>query len=259
MPYELVQALLLAGLLIAVWEFEASVVRPRKPHWSLAMLAFAGPVALAAVALWGNIVVPFGLFAAVLIAAWYLIPSAPWQWVGSAGAVASAFLNQVLRSGWSAHAVLTAVFLIVLTAVLRLVMHVERRARLMFYFSVLAMVLALALMSFNKDPVHDIVLTLAASFLLAAYVLGRVEREHLWRRDVYRAEHDALTDALTRYGLQTWLDGLPPSSPQTGIVIAADLDDFKWFNDSWGHDVGDQVLQQFAHRVRSQLRLEDGS
>jgi two-component system, cell cycle response regulator len=40
-------------------------------------------------------------------------------------------------------------------------------------------------------------------------------------------------------------------------VMVADLDHFKQVNDSWGHDVGDQVLREFAARLGSNVRPSD--
>ena len=36
-----------------------------------------------------------------------------------------------------------------------------------------------------------------------------------------------------------------------------DIDKFKSINDTHGHDVGDQLLQQFAERLKSSVRKHD--
>jgi diguanylate cyclase (GGDEF)-like protein/PAS domain S-box-containing protein len=72
--------------------------------------------------------------------------------------------------------------------------------------------------------------------------------EALLTEAVRQAQVDALTGAATRRGYEAWLKRLPPGS--TGLVMVYDLDDFKWFNDTFGHWAGDTILRQAAARVR---------
>lgn len=72
--------------------------------------------------------------------------------------------------------------------------------------------------------------------------------EALLAEALRQAQVDALTGAATRRGYEAWLKRLPPES--TGLVMVFDLDDFKWFNDTFGHWAGDTILRQAAARVR---------
>lgn len=79
-----------------------------------------------------------------------------------------------------------------------------------------------------------------------------------------RLRRISLTDALTgvhnrRYFDQRLLEEVDRAQ-RTGQPLSClflDVDHFKRINDTWGHQVGDRVLQEVAARAKAQLRLSD--
>ncbi len=75
----------------------------------------------------------------------------------------------------------------------------------------------------------------------------------------------ALTDALTglnnRHFINQFVDSncqIFSSSEDKFLAIAfIDIDHFKKVNDTFGHDVGDKVLKQFANKIRTATRKND--
>lgn len=92
-------------------------------------------------------------------------------------------------------------------------------------------------------------------------ILGRdiTERAQAEARLEHAAMHDALTGLANRSHfvdrLNHALSVLPEQ--QSLAVIFLDLDHFKAINDTYGHHVGDALLQQVASRFRSALREGD--
>src|SRR3546814_2296821 len=78
-------------------------------------------------------------------------------------------------------------------------------------------------------------------------------------RDIRRMAYtDALTGLANRLAFRDALDQrllrLRGAGRQLALLFA-DVDDFKRINDTLGHDAGDEVLLQFAHRDRQSTRL----
>ena len=53
------------------------------------------------------------------------------------------------------------------------------------------------------------------------------------------------------------LSGVGVHSGKPVSIMVADIDHFKSVNDTWGHDVGDLVLQEFAQRMKNSVRPLD--
>ena len=81
-------------------------------------------------------------------------------------------------------------------------------------------------------------------------------------RDIrHMAYTDALTGLANRVAFREVLDQrllqLNGAGLQLGLLFA-DIDDFKRVNDTFGHDAGDDVLLQFASRIRNEVERHGG-
>jgi len=73
-------------------------------------------------------------------------------------------------------------------------------------------------------------------------------------------ETDPLMEIKNRRGLEQELEKAIAHAQRTGEPLSiafADLDHFKLFNDTQGHDAGDNVLRVWAGFLKSELRKED--
>ncbi|KQS93852.1 MULTISPECIES: PleD family two-component system response regulator [unclassified Rhizobium] len=102
---------------------------------------------------------------------------------------------------------------------------------------------------------------------LVARSLTQIRRKHCndrLRASVKQTIELAVTDGLTGLHNRRYLDNhlklLIDRAVARGrplSICITDIDRFKSVNDTYGHDAGDEVLRDFAHRVRSTVRGAD--
>jgi two-component system cell cycle response regulator len=81
-----------------------------------------------------------------------------------------------------------------------------------------------------------------------------------YQKTVNMAIKDNLTGLYNRHYLNAHLHNLASSSLERSrplCCLMLDMDHFKQVNDTYGHDVGDEVLVQLAERIVGQLRSSD--
>jgi len=82
----------------------------------------------------------------------------------------------------------------------------------------------------------------------------------LYREALQKSMHDPLTGALNRSALDTMLDkeiDLAHRHENSLSLLMIDVDHFKNINDSYGHSVGDQILQVLVKKLKEQIRTSD--
>ena len=102
---------------------------------------------------------------------------------------------------------------------------------------------------------------------LIARVRTQLRKKHYadkLRQNVHLSVEMAMTDQLTglynrRYmarHLETLLGGLANSGKSLAFLVM-DVDHFKRVNDNYGHDIGDEILSEFARRISANIRGHD--
>ncbi len=74
---------------------------------------------------------------------------------------------------------------------------------------------------------------------------------------IYQATHDKLTDLYNREAFVNQLDFQLHQRVNETALFFIDLDGFKQANDRYGHEAGDEVLNETASRLRKILRKSD--
>jgi diguanylate cyclase (GGDEF)-like protein len=81
------------------------------------------------------------------------------------------------------------------------------------------------------------------------------------RELTHQATHDSLTGLANRAAFEVALAARMTTRDQRRLdgmgIVFIDIDDFKLVNDSWGHGVGDALLEQIARRLERCVRPSD--
>jgi len=120
-----------------------------------------------------------------------------------------------------------------------------------------------------KKDGNEIYVSLSTSPILAANgkIIGNsvIARDVTERRNMeaiirHQAHHDTLTDLPNRQLFMDFLDRELAQARRSDTRLALlflDLNGFKQINDTMGHDCGDRLLQEVAHRLRACIRESD--
>lgn len=158
----------------------------------------------------------------------------------------------VMREGWRLfrnERLVSALLLVVLFGL---------TASLMFGRSAQAMFDGLGkdLFPAVSSDFHWMALIVIPLVVLRGNVLVVLAVERSRRLLVHQAQHDALTGALNRNGLASFMAGLNPKLTRTPLPLSLaviDIDHFKELNDGHGHAAGDLVLSLLASTAQSLL------
>ena len=71
----------------------------------------------------------------------------------------------------------------------------------------------------------------------------------------YEATHDALTGLYNRGAFENVRSHIEEKRDNTLLIL--DVDEFKMVNDTWGHEIGDRVLQRVGFCLMKEFRSED--
>jgi len=111
---------------------------------------------------------------------------------------------------------------------------------------------------FTKEPItkDDIRLLI----MLANQAGLAIENSQLYEKTVMRAHMDSLTELWNhgyfQFMLQSELEKSRANKTPLSLIVA-DIDDFKIYNDSLGHQAGDSILKNLAGILKNQSRKMD--
>lgn len=116
---------------------------------------------------------------------------------------------------------------------------------------------------FLKTSLQDRLVDLGL-YLMSGLLVGWVAHLNYelrkFKTETKKAQYDPLTKLLNRASFSARLESIINKSAQRRLkvgILFVDLDKFKYVNDTYGHDVGDELLKQVAKILRSSIRQGD--
>ncbi|HHF3083554.1 TPA: diguanylate cyclase [Vibrio diabolicus] len=112
----------------------------------------------------------------------------------------------------------------------------------------------------HSSSIDDLKLVKSWYFEASHLKLSFLKAFGIVSKTIDKLQMDTLTDAMTgllnRRGLDKVL-GLFKQENTAFSILALDIDHFKSVNDNYGHDVGDNLLKEFAQLMKEQARAND--
>ncbi|WP_282199819.1 EAL domain-containing protein [Collibacillus ludicampi] len=251
------QTWLLSAQVFSTREFSLLAVRrflPRIAPWFTIVLI---PLGFAFDGIHLHFHISIGIMG-VLYTTVYVLRSEKWEPIAFATTI---FLSLVGMNFWqygNASRVWICAFLLVcLMVVISVILKRFRSAKGVTFASLISVLTELGFDVAWGNKFDAVVVAAMMAIMSGMYVEFRARHDRLVQETHEAVQYDVLTHALTRRGLASWLQETKARGQNEGIIAFCDLDNFKWINDTWGHEVGDRVLQEFVNRIRNGLRAND--
>lgn len=91
---------------------------------------------------------------------------------------------------------------------------------------------------------------------ISSYVINAIQKNILVSEIKEKARIDNLTQVFNREYYQMMLDSIDTQNENVGVIVA-DIDNLKFYNDTYGHLVGDEVIKKTARVLKNTIRNED--
>ena len=117
----------------------------------------------------------------------------------------------------------------------------------------------LLLLLIGGSPVRRVVIAIGGALIVGLLLVRAVSAVQAQAAAQLQVRHQAMHDPLTGLPnrgmitreIERLLGCLKPGPDHRVWVFLLDLDGFKWVNDSWGHDTGDQLVIEVGARLRA--------